>query len=228
MQVKFHIRYLKIALKSIFLFFKIIIGGIIIYLFLVILGTIIPSGQYQPSKDGEISIYLTTNGIHSDLVLPIRQSNKDWLKHLSPDFQKYQAYRYVALGWGDYDFYLQSKKGTDIWDIINTLFIPSKGILHLQFYRNELIENEQVIGLKISQKQYINLCQYIENQLITNKYQQLSFIENGYGSDDYFFAAKGTYHLFNTCNNWTNGGLKVMNIRTGLWTPFAQCIWFWL
>lgn len=223
------LKYAKKTLKYLFLLTKIVLGGFLVYLILVVIGTLIPVGKIKPQKEGEITIYLTTNGIHSDLVLPLKNESKNWLSHLAtPTFQKFQNHQYIALGWGDYDFYLKSKTNTNILDVFDTLFFPSKGILHLQFYRRDLIENEQVILLKISQIQYKKICQYIENQLITTQNNQLILIEEGYGENDFFFEAKGTYHLFNTCNNWTNGGLKAMQIRTGLWTPFAQSIWFWV
>lgn len=45
---------------------------------------------------------------------------------------------------------------------------------------------------------------------------------HGYGLADTFYAAKGTYSLLYTCNNWTGDALKAAGVRTGWWTPFPM------
>ncbi|MCU0445554.1 MAG: TIGR02117 family protein [Microscillaceae bacterium] len=200
----------------------------ITYLLLALLGALIPTGNTQISKEGEILIFVSTNGLHSDIVVPLKNPERDWLSKFSPEFQTYQNYEYLAFGWGDYDFYLQSKTGTNLLDVFNTLFVPSRGILHLDFYRQKPRTTAHTRPVGISPKQYQKLCQYLDNQIVMNQNQQLIKIENGYGKEDYFFVARGSYHLFYTCNNWTNDALKAMALRTGIWTPFREGIWFWL
>ena len=40
-----------------------------------------------------------------------------------------------------------------------------------------------------------------------------------YGKNDAFYDAKGRYSFLNTCNTWTNDGLKVAGQKAALWTP---------
>ena len=41
---------------------------------------------------------------------------------------------------------------------------------------------------------------------------------------DNFYEANGSYHLFRTCNVWTNQVLINAGIKTAIWTPFDSGI----
>ncbi len=56
----------------------IILGIVIIY---VILGLLIPFIPVSAKNDGEkkdIPIYIYTNGVHTDIVMPVRNDMQDW------------------------------------------------------------------------------------------------------------------------------------------------------
>ncbi len=53
-------------------------------------------------------------------------------------------------------------------------------------------------------------------------------IHPGYFDHDVFYDAPGTYHLGNTCNQWTSDTLAAAGIRTGLWTPLAGGVMRWV
>ena len=45
---------------------------------------------------------------------------------------------------------------------------------------------------------------------------QVELIPNrGYWNNDNFYEAHGNYHLFNTCNAWTNEALQTIGVKTG-------------
>ena len=41
-------------------------------------------------------------------------------------------------------------------------------------------------------------------------------------SDDRLFEANGSYHMFHTCNAWTNGALKTAGKKAALWAPLVR------
>ena len=51
---------------------------------------------------------------------------------------------------------------------------------------------------------------------------------DGYGPQDVFYDAPGTYTLRNTCNQWTSNMLAAAGVRTGWWTPFAGGVMKWV
>ena len=43
-------------------------------------------------------------------------------------------------------------------------------------------------------------------------------------SNENYYESGKSYNFINTCNNWTNQGIKLMGIKTATWAPFDRCI----
>ena len=52
-------------------------------------------------------------------------------------------------------------------------------------------------------------------------------VANGYGPDDVFYDARGTYSAIGTCNEWTGRALRHAGVRVGAWTPFPATVMGW-
>ena len=187
----------------------------------------IPVNEDFTSCDEEgIEIYLLTNGVHTDLVLPIRNGYKDWSEVIPFEhtISKDSLMRYIAFGWGDKQFYLETPTWSDLKfsTAFNALFFLSTSAMHVTFYKH-LSEDEDCIKVNITAEQYKRLVQYIGDSFQRNNNLEFIPIKNlRYGSDDCFFEANGTFNLFYTCNTWTNEGLKHSGLRASLWTPFDR------
>jgi hypothetical protein len=68
--------------------------------------------------------------------------------------------------------------------------------------------SEIVIELKINNEQLRILLNYISDTIWRNSENQSEILSSQYLNRVYYFKAKGTYHLFNTCNTWLARGLK--------------------
>ncbi len=138
------------------------------------------------------SIYIQTNGVHLDLILP----NHDF------DFLNLDC-KYLAIGWGDKDFYLNTPSFSDlkVKTAFNALFLDSPTLLHITKYQK--VQNNWT-KIQITEEQLIcikrNILMYF-NESDTKPIQ-------GYGSMDFFYQAKGSYSCFFTCNSWVNSILK--------------------
>jgi uncharacterized protein (TIGR02117 family) len=223
-------KLLKYVLKGTLFF----VGFVAIYLLGAIASTLITTGKQPPTavaKDQTVRVYVVSNGIHTDWVLPTQHAVKDWRIHLTnPKLKKHLNASYIGFGWGDKDFFLKSVNANfpGMTATLKATFLPSQSLMHLSFYPNINPSLPNVYPLDISIAQYQALVKYILKSCQLTPQQQLHWVATGYQSYDFFFEAKGTYHLFNTCNNWTNRGLKVMGIRTGIWTPFEQGVLYHL
>ena len=64
----------------------------------------------HPSASKDIAIYIQTNGDHTDIVVPVKNQIKDWRSEISYQNTKSKdtAGKYVAIGWGDKGFYLNT------------------------------------------------------------------------------------------------------------------------
>lgn len=176
----------------------------------------------------EIEIFILTNGVHTDIVVPIRNEIKDWSKEIqfSQTKSKDSIMNYLSVGWGDKGFYLDTPTWADLK--VSTAFNASFGLgesaMHTTFYKN-MKEGDDCVKLKISKEQYTKLIRFIESSFKRNKEHLPIYISaTTYGKNDIFYEAFGKYSLFYTCNTWANDALKAANQKAALWTNYDQGI----
>ena len=206
----------------------IIIEGLLAFLCffitIVLYGQSIPVGEKRTT--GDFYIYVKSNGVHTDVCLPTSNEVIDWTQFLPlKDFEDNIPSEFVTIGWGDKGFFLDTPEWKDL--TINTAFnavaLPSAAAMHIS-YDKEPMENEYCTKVYLTKKQYQNLVFYVKVsfQLKNNKVDLIP--DKGYGQNDNFYEAKNSYHLFRTCNTWTNDALKEANVRTSLFAVFPNGI----
>ena len=218
------IRYTLYSVLGILLF-------VCIYLIVAFFVSKIPvnSDVNLTKSDRKVKIYLLSNGVHTDIVLPVNNSIVRWdtIFPIKNTRGKYTDAKYIAIGWGDKGFYLNTPTWGDL--TFSTAFKAVSGLsstaLHTTYYK-EVTLGENCVSLKVSKKDYCLLKRYILHSLKYNKRSKPIFIKTNavYGDRDAFYDAVGSYHLFSTCNTWTNNALKFSNQKASLWTPFQSGI----
>ena len=170
----------------------------------------------------EIPIYIKTNGVHTDIVVPTKNIIKDWTQEIR--FENTQAQdstaQFIAFGWGDKGFYLDTPEWSDLKasTAFNAAFGLGNSAMHTTFYKN-VRESKDCIKVMISKENYQKLTDYIESSFQLDSTQNPIFITaTTYGKNDSFYEAHGKYNLFHTCNSWANGALKASNQKAAFWT----------
>ena len=219
--------------KSFKLLLKTLIGFVaflLIYVLLVFVFSVIPVNSTDNNDFKEIEIYILTNGVHTDIVVPIKNNIKDWSSEISylHTKKKDSLSSYLAFGWGDKGFYLDTPTWADLK--VSTALKATTGLsssaMHVTFYKN-LQEDESCKKIKISAENYKKLMQYISASFSLDKQSKIQRIGNhSYGVNDVFYEAKGSYNLFYTCNSWANGALKRANQKAALWTVLDKGIFY--
>lgn len=74
--------------------------------------------------------------------------------------------------------------------------------------------------VQVDAQQLAALCEYIQQSFVQEQGRPVMIDHPGYNEADRFFEGQGSYHLFRTCNQWTNGALREMGAEVGVWTPF--------
>jgi len=181
------------------------------------------------SEGNDVVLYILSNGVHTDIVVPMKNDQCNWQEFISindiPNPQ-YDAH-YIAFGWGDKGFYLETPTWAELKFSVAFKAITGLGgsAMHTTYY-DELQENEQCIKVQVSNHQYGKLVTYIKESFITDRNGKAIKVPNseGYGLYDCFYEAKGSYSLFKTCNSWANSALKECGLQAALWTPFDKGI----
>ncbi len=176
------------------------------------------------SKEGNVTVYIKSNGVHTDLVLPVKSRKLDWSKIFpyANTKGKDSTSKLLALGWGDKGFYLNTPTWGDLTlsTAFKAMFGLSTSALHTTY-----LDTIQVSGtckkILMTQNEYDLLVRYIKRTISTKRGKSIFIPTNAvYGTNDAFYEASGSYHLFSTCNTWTNRALKYSNKKACFWTPF--------
>lgn len=188
----------------------------LIYLFISILLSLITVKQLSKNKKLEKTIYLSSNGVHLDILIPKENIQNKLLNNL---YYKNND-TYFAFGWGEENFYLNTPSWRDIsiLNSIKALFLKNKTLIHVTRYQQK---RSTWIEIKISTIALKKLNNYLYNSFQKNKYGSTIILKNkSYSNKDNFYHAKGRYSCFKTCNSWVNSAFKESGLKSCFWTPF--------
>ena len=208
-----------------------IVAGVVLALLLFALfgwiGSAIPrnSGWAEPASGVEIMV--GTNGVHTELVLPLVTPEKDW----RPDFPAGDLalpgrdYTHLAISWGEREVFLNTPTWGDLspMTVLRILGVGGEGLLHISHYVRPA-PSDDFRQLTLTPEQYRRLVAGIERTLPRG--ERVRYV--GYGPQDVFYEAPGNYTATNTCNQWTSDRLAEAGVRTGWWTPFAGGVMKWV
>lgn len=216
--------FLLIAIKTIGIVFEILFSYLAISL---ILSLIEISPSVVKEKNNTI-VYLRSNGVHLELVLPVKTETINWNNKIpftdTPGNDS--TSKFIAFGWGEENFFMQTPTWADfkISNMLKSLFFLGKSAMHITYIK-QIYQNKKTIPLKLNKIEYKNLVNSIQNEFVQNKDGSYQLIQqNIYGKHDAFYHAKSAYNLFYTCNSWVNKMLKVAQQKHSIWTPFSYVL----
>lgn len=199
----------------------------IVYLIITFFGSAIST--YPIQEQEEVNIYVLSNGVHTDIVVPTIHETMNWNDYFPPKntTKKDTSLGLLALGWGSKGFYLETPTWADLTasTALKAAFGLSESAIHATYYKNLTPNNKNCFKIAISNRQYKKLCSYIIKSLKLNNNKSIYIsTDANYGKTDAFYEAHGAYNLFYTCNTWANHALKSSEQRAALWTPFDKGI----
>lgn len=202
----------------------ILLGIVVLY---ALLGFLLPFIEVSAKDDGEkkeIPIYIYTNGVHTDIVMPVRNELHDWSSKIpfSNTTSQRTDYNFVGIGWGDKGFYLDTPTWADLKfsTAVKAAFWMSESAMHCSYYKT-MTEASDCRKIMISKKQYLDLVSFIDAKFDkdANGNYQLIPTKAVYSDNDAFYDAQGSYSFLNTCNTWSNNALKAAGQKAAWWTP---------
>jgi len=192
----------------------------------VVLARIPVNSSHRAPTEG-MRIYIVSNGVHTDFVVPMRSAVIDWTTQLPPSsFARVDdSFEYLEFGWGDRGFYLETPTWADLKasTAFKACFFLSSSAMHVTCWRLEPRSDATCRRLLVSEEQYRKLVEFLKRSFVCDERGAFRRIDHpGYTPQDAFFEANGTYSFIHTCNEWTGAGLREMGVKTAVWTPFAK------
>lgn len=211
------------TIKKTFKYIGLFLLALITYVLLVSLLSFIPVNTNQFAIDEpKVEIFILSNGVHTDIVVPVKNDTFDWSKQIKFEHTKAKdsTAKYLAMGWGDRGFYLETPTWADLK--VSTALKATTGLsssaLHTTFYKT-MKEDAHCKKIQISTIEYQNLVLFINESFETKSGDNIKNETDAvYGKNDIFYEAKGSYSLFYTCNSWVNQALKAANQKAAFHT----------
>jgi uncharacterized protein (TIGR02117 family) len=188
-----------------------------------------PANTGKAAPPSAVDAYVIAYGAHTDLVFPASTAAMDWTRYFpAADFEKIPATAdYVAIGWGDREFYLNTPEWKDLTvpRAAGALFGMHGTLLHVTYLKKtDFLEYAHVLPL--SAEQYALLAAYVLESAPHPNNRMVAVPGKRYTPQDAFFKANGAYNMFNTCNAWVGEGLLRAGVPVSRWTPFdALVVW---
>ncbi|MER2995980.1 TIGR02117 family protein [Pontibacter populi] len=203
---------------------------VLLTIVLVLVFSILPvnNGFAQTQQEDHIEIYIASNGIHTDLILPVATPYIDWRDNIA--LQHFagadSSFTHIGFGWGDRRFYMETPEWSDLSleVALSAMFWPTPSAMHVEYIRRPLTPNKHQRPIRVTPEQYKKLVTYIYSSFQSRDDNFLLIPGKGYSSTDNFYEAREKFYFPKNCNNWVNGGLKAAGLKAAFFAPFPYAV----
>ena len=192
------------------------------YLGAALIGSLVAVNREWREPDRGITIYLADNGIHVDLVLPVRAAGLDWAPLIPrSDMAAARDEQWIGFGAGERRVYLDTPTWADLSP--RTLFAATTGgerVVHVEYVSDPTYSAREI---RVTPEQYRRLWAAVRAEFRLDARGRPQRIDHpGYGPRDGFYLGIGRASALSTCNNWIAGRMRLAGIETSLWSPFVE------
>lgn len=191
----------------------------LLYLAAALAGGLIPVNRGWTEAARGTTVYLRSNGIHVDIVMPAQAQGLDWSALLPPSHVREAPaeVRWYGFGAGERRVYLETPSWGDL--TLPTLWAALTGgerVLHVDQTAEPAVE---LYAVRLRPEEYRRLWAAVRADF-DGPPRRID--HPGYGPDDAFYASRGRASAVQTCNQWVADKLRIAGVETSAWTPFTQ------
>lgn len=170
-----------------------------------------PESLSRSDQKESHQIWVVNHGWHTGVII-------EWARleaYLPSLRQRFSDHVYVEVGWGDAAFYQAETINPAL--IARAILLPTSPGLHVagfDAHPGTQFANREVVRLKLSQADHARLAQFISSSFAIDEQGKPVVLGKGVYGNSQIYLATGTYHAFNTCNQWTakalsSGGMEI-------------------
>ncbi len=194
-----------------------------LYLFAALVGSVLPVNRGWAEPEQGITVYLRSNGIHIDILMPVKAEGLDWRPYFPRSHFREGPSEplWFGFGAGERRVYLDTPTWADITP--RTAWAALTGgdqVLHVERIRQP---GTELRAIRLRPEEYRRLWAAIRSDLELSRAGRPIRIDHpGYFGTDAFYEAKGRASALHTCNNWVAAKLRLAGVKTSLWPPLSQ------
>jgi uncharacterized protein (TIGR02117 family) len=192
----------------------------------LVLGAWPRNADFVETPDG-IAIFVRTNGVHADIVVPTRTAVIDWTTEFPARHMRAlpAPSSWIAFGWGDRGFMLTTPTWSDLHPTTALVAVSGlgDGVMHVEYVDSPQAYNARRV--RVSAAEYERLVAAIRTSFVRDADGTVRQVDApGYFDSDAFYEAVPSYTFWYTCNEWTRRVLASAGVRTATWSPFDTAI----
>jgi uncharacterized protein (TIGR02117 family) len=217
------VRALRGTLRIGALFLAALVLLIVSYFAAALVSALFPDAGRAQQADGEPLVYVCTSLAHADIIMPSQDPLIDWASILPAIPPGLPSETYLAFGWGDLRFFLETPRWADIRI---SVALGALAGLHDTAIRvvpvNQPADDPDCHALRVDRAGRQALINHIRASLAGEAAPQPVALS---GFETYYLA-KGRYGPLRTCNQWVAEALADAGLPHALFAPFSfSIIW---
>lgn len=198
----------------------------LIYAGAATVGALLSGASAALPSGSENLIGLVRGPIHYDFLLPLSadlRARYGFAEAAGVPVRNPQA-EWLLVGWGAAGFYTTARSYADISvAAVARAVTGDAAVLHLDV-AGDVSHVDGIAYLTLSDGQFAALLTAIDASFQHDQTGAALALPQHFGPHDAFFAAKGRFHLFHTCNDWLGETLRAAGVPFGAWTPTPQAV----
>ncbi len=169
--------------------------------------------QIIPEDEPTGRLYVTSNDWH---VL-VAVARADVEPDLLPELADLPDPAYVAIGWGDGDYY--PERDPPISLAIRAALLPSSAVIHFIPMADppRTAAGLEVLAVEVSDAGLRAMLEAIDGAVSRDGAPRAGVVAPGLHPDSLFYPAEGSYHIFNTSNKWIARKLVAAGLPIRTW-----------
>lgn len=169
------------------------------------------TGESRAPISGEptVTAWVLDHGWHTSIVA--RRSDVD--RTLWPEVDDFPDAVFVEVAWGDREFYMAPTASSGL--ALKAALLTGGSVLHVVGVSTPIaiyFSGSQIVALRLSRRGFDAMTRFIHDEYQRDREDRPVRLERGLYGTSWFYAARGRYHLFNTCNTWVAGGLSTAGL----------------
>jgi uncharacterized protein (TIGR02117 family) len=165
-----------------------------------------------PRGDAVLSVFVVAHDDHTGIA--IRRS--DIPAGLWPESRDFPQAEFLEAGWGARDYYMGRDQGFS--GTLKAALGLMQSVLHVAGFRGrpaEFFRGAEVIEIPVPPEGLVRIVQAIHDTYERAGPGAAAPLAPGLYGDSRFYAARGHFSLFNTCNVWTAQVLRAGGVPVG-------------
>lgn len=169
----------------------------------IVLGACAIGPRPPPPDDGarDHLVHVASNGWHTAIVVARPELVATGLLPEAGDFPNAA---FLEFGWGDRAYYPAGRKTLGM--TLAAVFFPTPSVVHMAGLHRVPVAtgpDSEVLPVALTDLELRHLLRAIADSFGRPESGAAQAISRGLYPTSNFYAARGSFHLFNTCNTWT-------------------------